>query len=152
MLDFNNLPSPDKLYYLDKESGIMSYYVISSGSYSDYNISFIISSPNVITEEDFKKYHLQSIKRSLNFEDTQIEKIRKHIERVEIDFPKDIKSLNYYNVFRKNNPIEISYENWRQLLKDAGVEDNPRNWFEQILTEHGCEVIEYEEFNTDDWD
>ncbi len=44
-------------------------YVISSGSYSDYGISFIVSSPIVITEKQFKEYHLESIKRSADFDE-----------------------------------------------------------------------------------
>ena len=136
----------------------MNYYVISSGSYSDYDISFIVSSPKVITAQQFDKYHLESIKRSSDFDDTQVEKLRKHLERVEIDLSKDIRSTNYYNVFYgemfhgENRPIEISFENWGKLCNHAGVEENPDDWFEKVLKENGCEIIEYEEFNTDDWD
>ena len=126
----------------------MNYYVVSSGSYSDYGINFIVSSPNVITDKQFKEYHLESIRRSAAFDDRQNAKLAKLLN------DNTIKSTNYYNIFpiSSDKKPTISFEDWQRLCKDAGVEDNSYGWFEQVLKEQGCEIIEYEEFNTDDWD
>lgn len=125
-----------------------NYYVISCGSYSDYEISFIFKSPNVITEEQLKTYYLESIKRSSDFDDKQTEKIAKFLN------DGSIKSTNYYNrfsVFSGEKPT-ISFKDWQKLCNDVGVEENPHNWLERILTENGCEIISFNEFNTGDWD
>jgi len=124
-------------------------YIVSSVSYSDYGICFLLESPNVITGEQFKKYYIESIKRSAEFYDMQLEKLRKHLDN------KEITSTNYFSVFpvltQKQEKPELSFKEWNQLCKDAGVEDNPNDWLEKILTENGCKVLDYEEFNTDEW-
>jgi len=122
------------------------YYVISSGSYSDYGISYIVQSEREISNEQFREYYLESIRRSSEFDDKQLAKLRKFLNR------DDLKSTNYYTVFWDNQKVEVSFENWQQFCKEAGVEDNPYTWLEQVLTENGIKSLAYEEYNTDDWD
>jgi len=128
----------------------MKAYVISRGSYSDYSIEYIVQSEKEISDEQFREYYLESIKRSTEFNDKQVAKLKDFLKR------DDLLSTNYFTAFprgaNKGGSVEVSYEKWEQFCREAGVETNPGNWLEQVLIEDGITVLDYEEYNIDDWD
>jgi hypothetical protein len=123
----------------------MKTYVISSGSYSDYNISYVIQSDTDIPQARFRTYYLESIKRSADFEELQLGKLRKFLNNPQL------KSTNYFTLYGYDK-VKVSYGNWMEFCKEAGMAENPHNWLETILKENGIIVLDYEEYNTDDWD
>lgn len=121
-----------------------NYYVVSSGSYSDYSITFIFKAPKELTQTQIKQYYLEGVKQSSDFEDKQNEKLAKILKLDKVN------STNYFN--DRKLSAGLSFQEWEKLLKDGGVEQNPHDWLVKILTKNGCEIISYEEFNMDDWD
>jgi hypothetical protein len=126
----------------------MFTYVISSGSYSDYGISYIVQSEKEISDEKFREYYLESIKRSSDFEDEQLNKLRKYMNDAAIE------STSWFNGrnILKGKDWKVEFDKWEELCKEAGIVRNPRNWYEEILKENGVLILDYKDFNTDDWD
>ena len=114
-------------------------YLISAGSYSDYNVCFLMESVEVVSEDKFRVYWLEAIKRKTEYVDGKLEAMAKCL-----GVTKQSSMYDYYHF--------VDREDTEKAMKEVGYEYKPEvGFFEEILTEQGFSILAFEEYNVDDF-
>ena len=114
-------------------------YLISSGSYSDYAVNFLMESTKVVSGDEFRKHWLEAVKRKTEYVDNKLERAAKYLG---VARQSDIWS------FREI----VGADTWKKALDKIDYYYKSESEFlEEIFVEHGFTILSFEEYNIDDF-
>ena len=114
-------------------------YLISSGEYSDYSVCFLVKSVKVISGDEFRVYWLEAVKRKSEYMDNKLEAVAKYLG---VDRQRGMYA--YYELTSRDSTAEA--------MKKVGYEyKSEADFFEQVLAEQGMSILEFDEYNVDDF-
>lgn len=119
-------------------------YLLSDGSYSDYEVMGLVESPSEITEKDWGIIKAEAIKRKDKKEAKQLQAVlnwlqsKGHISTTTRASLEEIRQLVGYEVYH----MALIETHWGYVSEEDCIEE--------VLKERGCTLLGYEEINMED--
>ena len=128
-----------RVIYDERKENMQKIYLISSGSYSDYGICFLAETRKVVSEDEFRVYWLEAVKRKTEYVDNKLEAVAKCLGVAQ--------QLNMYGYYQL-----VESDSVAKAMREVGYEHKGEvDFFEEILTEQGFSILSFEEYNVDDF-
>lgn len=115
-------------------------YLISKGEYSDYDVCFLAESTKRVSEDEFRIYWLEAVKRKTEYVDGKLEAVAKYL-----GVNKQSSMYDYFPLVDRDLVAEafkaVEYDCYRGEV----------SFFQDILIEKGFSILSHEEYNVDDF-
>lgn len=114
-------------------------YLITQGEYSDYGVCFLAESSRMVSENEFREYWLEAVRRKTEYVDDKLEAVAKYL-----DVAKEAEMWNYGQL--------VGNDSVDKAMKAVGYEWKMEvDFFEEILAKQGFSILSFKEYNIDDF-